>query len=363
MGRSDGTSGPEVGWRSPRGRPWSLGIVVLVWANRQLTKNRQLKTRTGAATGDDVHGAAPLRLARHRTGGAQLRADRRPRHPVRLRQPSDRRRVRGPRARRPTRSRRTRPSQRTPVLGPGQEWRTVWDSAISREELGGSIRDRFDGIADVLRPRRGPAPSRRSPRRGTSGRPSRPKFRLDWATLQPVQRIELMTTHDLAKREKQKLELLRSVLTYFHYASKETQPDVFRAEIDRMNKAVRRDAGPLADHGSWTRPPSSTSRGSRTGRLAVIPRNLALSTIGSTTASKGEPMTSTVAYEQTESVATITLDDGKVNVLSPAMQQNINAGARPRREGRRRRRGQGHRAGGQLAGVQRRLRPQRLQLR
>ncbi|HYO01856.1 MAG TPA: crotonase/enoyl-CoA hydratase family protein [Mycobacterium sp.] len=35
-------------------------------------------------------------------------------------------------------------------------------------------------------------------------------------------------------------------------------------------------------------------------------------------------MTSTVAYEQTESVATITLDDGKVNVLSPAMQQNIN---------------------------------------
>ena len=35
-------------------------------------------------------------------------------------------------------------------------------------------------------------------------------------------------------------------------------------------------------------------------------------------------MSSTVAYEQTESVATITLDDGKVNVLSPAMQQNLN---------------------------------------
>jgi enoyl-CoA hydratase len=33
----------------------------------------------------------------------------------------------------------------------------------------------------------------------------------------------------------------------------------------------------------------------------------------------------TVNYEQTESVATITLDDGKVNVLSPAMQQNLNA--------------------------------------
>ncbi|WP_319450742.1 MULTISPECIES: crotonase/enoyl-CoA hydratase family protein [unclassified Mycobacterium] len=33
----------------------------------------------------------------------------------------------------------------------------------------------------------------------------------------------------------------------------------------------------------------------------------------------------TVNYEQTESVATITLDDGKVNVLSPAMQQNLSA--------------------------------------
>ena len=35
-------------------------------------------------------------------------------------------------------------------------------------------------------------------------------------------------------------------------------------------------------------------------------------------------MTSTVGYEQIESVATITLDDGKVNVLSPTMQQNVN---------------------------------------
>jgi enoyl-CoA hydratase len=35
-------------------------------------------------------------------------------------------------------------------------------------------------------------------------------------------------------------------------------------------------------------------------------------------------MTSTVNYEQHESVATITLDDGKVNVLSPTMQQYLN---------------------------------------
>ena len=47
-----------------------------------------------------------------------------------------------------------------------------------------------------------------------------------------------MTTHDLAKREKQKLELLRSLLTYFHYATKETRADVFRSEIERINRAV-----------------------------------------------------------------------------------------------------------------------------
>ncbi|CNJ10396.1 Conserved membrane protein of uncharacterised function [Mycobacterium tuberculosis] len=64
------------------------------------------------------------------------------------------------------------------------------------------------------------------------------KVVLDWNALPPVQRIELMTNHDLAKREKQKLELLRSLLTYFHYASKETRPEVFRAEIDRINRAV-----------------------------------------------------------------------------------------------------------------------------
>jgi hypothetical protein len=62
---------------------------------------------------------------------------------------------------------------------------------------------------------------------------------LDWDALPPVQRIELMTTHDLAKREKQKLELLRGLLTYFHYASKETRPEVFRSEIERINRAVQ----------------------------------------------------------------------------------------------------------------------------
>lgn len=35
-------------------------------------------------------------------------------------------------------------------------------------------------------------------------------------------------------------------------------------------------------------------------------------------------MSSTVEYQLTDSVATITMDDGKVNVLSPAMQGNLN---------------------------------------
>ena len=69
-------------------------------------------------------------------------------------------------------------------------------------------------------------------------RPLETKVVLDWASLPPVQRIELMTNHDLAKREKQKLELLRSLLTYFHYAAKETRADVFRSEIERINRAV-----------------------------------------------------------------------------------------------------------------------------
>ena len=117
-------------------------------------------------------------------------------------------------------------------LAPGQEWRTVWDSAISREQFGGQIGSRFEG---TLRYADHPGGGRRSADRQTY----ESSVVLDWATLQPVQRLELMTTHDLAKREKQKLELLRSVLTYFHYASKETRPEVFRAEIDRMNRAVR----------------------------------------------------------------------------------------------------------------------------
>ncbi|HXA88710.1 MAG TPA: hypothetical protein VNW96_09080 [Mycobacterium sp.] len=122
-----------------------------------------------------------------------------------------------------------------PVLAPGQEWRMVWDSALDRAEIGNGIESRFTG--SVLYHDQPDQP--RGWRFWKRGRPLlETKVVLDWNTLPPVQRIELMTNHDLAKREKQKLELLRSLLTYFHYASKETRPDVFRSEIDRINLAV-----------------------------------------------------------------------------------------------------------------------------
>ena len=130
-----------------------------------------------------------------------------------------------------------------PVLAPGQEWRMVWDSALDRAEIGNGIESRFTG--SVLyhdRPEQ--------PRGWRFWQRERPVLEtnvvLDWNALPPVQRIELMTNHDLAKREKQKLELLRSLLTYFHYASKETRPDVFRSEIDRINARCGRDAGQMA---------------------------------------------------------------------------------------------------------------------
>jgi hypothetical protein len=110
-----------------------------------------------------------------------------------------------------------------PVLAPGQEWRTVWDSSLDRYELGGSIEWRFVGTVTYH-----DRPDHKAGWRKVK----------DWDDLQPVQRVELMTTHDLAKREKQKLELLRTVLTYFHYASQETRAEVYRSEIDRINRMI-----------------------------------------------------------------------------------------------------------------------------
>ncbi len=112
----------------------------------------------------------------------------------------------------------------------------VWDSALDRAEIGTGIESRFTGTLIYYdRPDK--------PRGWRFWQGERPVLQanvvLDWDALPPVQRIELMTTHDLAKREKQKLELLRGLLTYFHYASKETRPEVFRSEIERINGAVQ----------------------------------------------------------------------------------------------------------------------------
>jgi hypothetical protein len=118
-----------------------------------------------------------------------------------------------------------------PVLAPGQEWRTVWDSARDRNELGDALESRFVGTVTYYG-----SPTVEGSRKKRQRLQS--KVILDWKTLQPVPRLELLTTHELAKREKQKLELLRSVLNYFSHASKETRPEVLSAEIERMNRAA-----------------------------------------------------------------------------------------------------------------------------
>lgn len=122
-----------------------------------------------------------------------------------------------------------------PTLAPGQEWRTVWDSALDRTELGEGIESRFPGTVTYYDRAEAPHGWKFWRRRR---RPFETKVVLDWNALPPVQRIELMTNHNLAKREKEKLELLRSLLTYFHYATKETRADVFRSEIERINRAI-----------------------------------------------------------------------------------------------------------------------------
>lgn len=125
-----------------------------------------------------------------------------------------------------------------PSLAPGQEWRTIWDSTLSRSELGGSIEWRFAGSLTYFD---APAPEGKGRRRKLTGSPRhafQTKVVLDWDDLQPVQRVELMTGHELAKREKQKLELLRSLLTYFHYASQETRLEIYHSEIDGVRRAT-----------------------------------------------------------------------------------------------------------------------------
>jgi hypothetical protein len=108
----------------------------------------------------------------------------------------------------------------------------VWDSALDRRELGETIASRFDGAVTYYN----------QPKNARVSNRAREQFKstavLDWATLHPVERLELLTTHDLARQEKQKLELLRHLLTYYHYAAAESREDVLRAEINRVRNAA-----------------------------------------------------------------------------------------------------------------------------
>ncbi len=72
----------------------------------------------------------------------------------------------------------------------------------------------------------------------------------------------------------------------------------------------------------------------------------------------------TATYAAHEAVATITLDDGKVNTLSPAMKAAINAAQdQAETDIAALEHGEGRGAGRQRSRVQRWLRPERLRLR
>jgi hypothetical protein len=107
----------------------------------------------------------------------------------------------------------------------------VWDSPLDRRELGEAIASRFHGALTYY-------DQPKVNGKGKSGTQFRSTAVLDWATLHPVERLELLTTHDLARQEKQKLELLRNLLTYYHYAATESREEVLRAEINRVRAAA-----------------------------------------------------------------------------------------------------------------------------
>ena len=112
----------------------------------------------------------------------------------------------------------------------------MWDSALDRRELGESIASRFHGAVTYFDEPKSPESKQERYQYKTSAI-------LDWATLHPVERLQLLTTHDLARQEKQKLELLRHLLTYYHYAASESRDEVLRTEINR----VRAPADELRD--------------------------------------------------------------------------------------------------------------------
>ena len=155
-----------------------------------------------------------------------------------------------------------------PYLAPTQEWRIVWDSALDRRELGEAIASRFDGALTYYA-----KPTTDGRKRG--GIQFRSTAVLDWATLHPVERLELLTTHDLARQEKQKLELLRNLLTYFHYAASESREEVLRTEINRVRAAADelRDRYRAQYNAPPTHPPLSNARPTMPSSTKRTPRS------------------------------------------------------------------------------------------
>ncbi len=152
-----------------------------------------------------------------------------------------------------------------PYLAPSQEWRIVWDSALDRRELGETIASRFDGAVTYSDQ---PAGSKRS------GNQFRSAAVLDWATLHPVERLELLTTHDLARQEKQKLELLRNLLTYYHHATRESREEVLRSEINRVRNAADKMRERLSTSQAGTPPPAARPAAPREISPTEPPRNV-----------------------------------------------------------------------------------------
>ena len=179
-----------------------------------------------------------------------------------------------------------------PYLAPSQEWRIVWDSALDRRELGETIASRFDGAVTYSN----------QPKDAKVSKRSRKQFKstavLDWATLHPVERLELLTTHDLARQEKQKLELLRNLLTYYHYAASESREEVLRSEINRVRNAAdgmrerlteAEFSAPESPHPSPTHPAPRVQRTHGGPRRAARDRKQAVAARRPVRRAAGEP--------------------------------------------------------------------------
>ena len=143
----------------------------------------------------------------------------------------------------------------------------MWDSALDRRELGEAIASRFDGTITYYD----------QPANGKAAKRKREQFRssavLDWATLHPVERLELLTTHDLARQEKQKLELLRNLLSYYHYAASESREEAL-ARRDQSGPGPRPTSCGTATAASTSRRPRiRRTSGQTTHRTTRRPTN------------------------------------------------------------------------------------------